>query len=248
MKVKLIGYQEHALELLLYTKDTRLQGSNSLDDIISWPYDKKMEHYAYMKDTIKSSFEFAKYTFELKEVSRGFIQQLTRTRTQNYAQESMRAVDVRDANFYNEGMCEEYDFAVETSVKKYSEMIDGGIQIQDARGVLPIDTLTSIIVGTDLRTMHETAKVRLCYRSQGEYQEVFKRMRDEVAKVHPWAIDMINVACVDSGICCFPRYTECPIQDFTVKVPSTKKLAIQIAWSLNTHQANPVATNGVTMK
>ena len=65
MKVKLIGYQEHALELLLYTKDTRLQGSNSLDDIISWPYDKKMEHYAYMKDTIKSSFEFAKYTFEL---------------------------------------------------------------------------------------------------------------------------------------------------------------------------------------
>ena len=34
MKVKLISYQEHALELLLYTKDTRLQGSNSLDDII----------------------------------------------------------------------------------------------------------------------------------------------------------------------------------------------------------------------
>ena len=72
-----------------------------------------MEHYTYMKDTIKSSFEFAKYTFELKEVSRGFIQQLTRTRTQNYAQESMRAVDVRNANFYNEGMCEEYDLAVE---------------------------------------------------------------------------------------------------------------------------------------
>ena len=125
-------------------------------------------------------------------------------------------------------------------------MINDGINIQDARGVLPTDILTNIIVGTNLRSLHETAKVRLCTRTAGEYQTVFKEMRRLIGEVHPWALDMINVACVDSGVCCFPRYTECPIQEYTVKITDYKKMAIKIAWEQTKHESNPVAKNGVT--
>lgn len=248
MKVNLIDYQPNALEILIYTKNTRLQGKQTLQDIIDWSYEKKIEHFEYMKDTIKSSFEFCRYVFEIKDVSRNFTHQLVRTRTQSYAQESLRAVDVRNHKFLKSGLCDEYDNSVDFAMENYSIMIDEGIPTQDARGVLPSDILTNIIVGTDLRTLHETAKVRLCYRTQGEYQNVFKAMKAEIEKVHPWAVTMINVACVDSGICCFPRYTECPIQDLTVKISDTKKLAIDILWNRIQHEANPVAKNGVTMK
>ena len=246
MKVELIDYQKNALDILLLTKSTRLKGA-SLYDIMKLSEYEKLEHFSYMKDTIKSSFEFTTYIFQITGVSRNFTHQLVRTRTQSYAQESMRAVEKSDAKFYNYGLCDEYDNSVDFALENYSQMIKDGINIQDARGVLPTDTITNIIVGTNLRTLHETAKVRLCTRTAGEYQEVFKAIRNEIAKVHPWALDLINVACVDSGICCFPRYTECPIQEHTVKVSVHKKLAIKIIWDQTNHLANPVAKDGVSM-
>ena len=245
MKIELIDYQVHALELLLLTKSTRLKGA-TLAEIIAMSEYEKLDHYAYMKDTIKSSFEFCHYIFQLSGVSRAFTQQLERTRTQSYAEQSLRAVDVRNSPVYNFGLCDDYDSAVTNSMAAYEKMVDSGIAIQDARGVLPIDITTNIIVGTNLRTLHETAKVRLCYRTQGEYQNVFKEMRRLIGEAHPWALDMINVACVDSGVCCFPRYTECPIQEYTVKISDFKKMAIKIAWENTNHEANPIAKNGVT--
>jgi thymidylate synthase ThyX len=245
MKVELVDYQINALDILLMTKSTRLKGA-TLAEITALPMSEKLNHYSYMKDTIKSSFEFVTYIFNIQGVSRAFTQQLERTRTQSYAEQSLRAVDVRNSPTYNFGLCDDYDIAVTNSMAAYEKMVDAGIPIQDARGVLPIDITTNIIVGTNLRTLHETAKVRLCVRTQGEYQNVFKEMRRLIGEVHPWALDMINVACVDSGICCFPRYTECPIQPTTVHISSFKKLAIKIAWENTNHEANPVAKDGVT--
>jgi thymidylate synthase ThyX len=246
MKVELINYQYNALEILLLTKSTRLKGT-TLEDIMDMSMKEKLEHFEYMKDTIKSSFEFCTYIFGISGVSRAFTQQLERTRTQSYAEQSLRAVDVRSSPTYNFGLCDDYDSAVTNSMAAYEKMVDSGIPIQEARGVLPIDITTNIIVGTNLRTLHETAKVRLCFRTQGEYQEVFKKMKECIRYVHPWAADMLNVACVDSGICCFPRYTECPIQASTVKVSVHKKLAIKILWEQTNHVANPIAKNGVTV-
>ena len=65
MNVKLVNFTQNALETLLYTKNTRLQGQVTFDDIVDWPEEKKMEHFNYMLDTIQSSFEFVDYTFEI---------------------------------------------------------------------------------------------------------------------------------------------------------------------------------------
>ena len=62
-----------------------------------------------------------------------------------------------------------------------------GINAEDARGVLPTNIHTNIVAKFTLRTLHEMAKSRLSPRAQGEYQEVFKLMVEEVVKKHPWA-------------------------------------------------------------
>jgi len=246
MNVQLIDFQGHALEILLLTKSTRLKGA-TLEEILKMPMEEKLNHFEYMKDTIKSSFEFCTYIFKISGVSRAFTQQLERTRTQAYAEQSLRAVDVRNTPVYNFGLCDDYDVAAVFAMGAYERMVDNGIPIQDARGILPIDVTTDIMVRTDLRTLHETAKVRLCTRTAGEYQNVFKEIKRLIGYVHPWAASMLNVACVDSGICCFPRYTECPVQEHTVKIDQFKKKAIEIVWNQTNHIANPVAKNGVTM-
>lgn len=239
MKVTLIDYQPDALELLIFTRATRLKVVKSKQDIYKWTEQQKLDELAKIKGTIKSSWEFVTYIFSIEGVSRNFTHQLVRTRTQSYAQESLRAVDASENGVYNLGLNESYDDAVHTSLACYQEQIEQGVPIQDARGCLPTDILTNILVKTDLRTLHETALTRLCVRTAGEYQDVFKQMKAAVVDVHPWAESFINVACVQTGVCCFPRYIECPIQPYTAIIGQDQKDAIKKVWQHTNHVADP---------
>lgn len=246
MNVEIIDYQPNALSLLIYTKNTRLKGTWSLTDVTNLPMVEKLDHLEYMKKTIQSSFEFINYTFEITGVSRSFTHQLVRTRNAVYAQESMRTVDVRDAGF-NDHDNVAIKLSTEKSIDTYSILIDNGTEVQDARDVLPMGIHTSIIMRTNLRELMHMAEVRLCKRTQGEYQDVFKLMVARIAEVHPYFEDMLQVYCVKHGICCFPNYKECPVQDVLYKVPDTDKIIIKEVWEESDHVANPIAKEGKTM-
>jgi flavin-dependent thymidylate synthase len=252
MNVTLIEFTDHALELLLTTKGTRLTHS---EDPATWSEEKKAEHLAYMLDTIKSSWEFVSYTFKIEGVTRAFTHQLVRTRTGSYAQQAMRVVDARD-----------FEVALPASVKvdtraftiwedtmvevmrSYGDLVDAGVPIQDARGILPTNIETNIMAKFNLRTLSEMAKLRLCTRTQGEYQNVFRSMRDLVLFHHPWAAPFLEVHCVATGACAFPRYgkAECPVydprMDHSTLIEDTRKKF----WSLR-HEAAPVAKDGKAM-
>jgi len=228
-KVELISHTPFALELLLYTKNTRLQGGQTLQDIVNWPEEKKLEHLAYMRGTIKSSWEFVDYVFKISGVTRAFTHQLVRTRTGSYAQESMRTVTPADGVLIPDSLdafdqeCGGYSNAYEAfgrmvgeAMDNYAELVSAGVAPQDARGLLPTNVKTSIIAKFNLRTIHETANLRLCTRTQGEYQDVFRDMRQEIINVHPWAEDFIQVYCVNHMSCMFPHYADCPIKQ---KIP-----------------------------
>lgn len=218
MEVTLLDHNPNALELLLYTKNTRLQGQQSLTDIILWPLEKKMEELAYMKDTIKSSWEFSNYTFEIKGVTRAFTHQLVRTRHGSYAQQAQRVVDVREMGWETPDCGAEtkmFDAYMKEAIDNYANLVDNGVANQDARGVIPTNIHTNIIMGANLRTLHQMAEIRLCYKTQGEYQNVFRKMRECVIEVHPWAEDFLQVFCANHGTCAFPRFTECPVYPFT---------------------------------
>jgi len=252
MNVTLLSHQPDALELLLYTKNTRLRGGVTLDDIKAWPAEKKAEHLAYMLDTIQSSWEFAYYVFEIEGVSRAFTHQFVRTRTGSYAQESQRTVDVRDAGYVTPKMDKNQDLygaIIEDSIYGYADLIEAGVPVQDARGVLPTNICTSIIAGFNLRTLHDMAEKRLCTRTQGEYQDVFRAMRSRVIEVHPWTEPFLQVYCINHGTCCFPRYTECPVQRYTLTGAGQEaaKERVKIEFESLRHEAVPVAKDGRTM-
>jgi flavin-dependent thymidylate synthase len=221
MKVTLISYTPNALELLVGTKTTRMRGKNPGEMDEHELYD----HFSYMLDTIKSPFEFVDYIFEITEVSKNFSHQLVRTRTGAYQQETSRALEVTEtvrpdafaypanvpgetngAYFERSKLAEMFDDAVADANAHYKQLIAAGAALQDARAVLPSNMQTAIKAKFNLRTMSDMAKNRLCVRTQGEYQQAYRLMRAAVLAVHPWADPLLQVACVATGQCAFPRW------------------------------------------
>ena len=291
-KVELVTQTQDALELLIYTKSTRLQGKQTLAEIKAWPMDQKLEHLAYMRDTIKSSWEFVEYTFEIHGVNREFTHQFVRTRDMagiddpafgepdanfgvvSFAQESQRTVNASGNGYVlpttlQDDNREWFELKLDEANQVYAEALTRGEPPQNARALLPTAVATSIIVKASLRTLHHMGEVRLCTRTQGQYQDVFRMMREQVYEVHPWAKGWIEVYCVNNGICCFPRYNKCPIQGplfnpdtglrhdgamttdgvHIVGVPQrpAKRSEILESWQNIRHEATPVAVGGRTM-
>lgn len=253
--VRLLSTTPNAQELLLGTKNTRL---GFADDPAGWSPEKKAEHLAYMRDTIKSSWEFVDYVFEISKVTRAFTHQLVRTRAGAYAQESQRTVDVRqsmvtmpEAVALDETVRPAWIKAIEVAKGTYAAGVDKGIPVQDMRGLLPTNMHTSIVAKFSLRTLHEMAKVRLCVRTQGEYQDVFREMRARVLEVHPWVGEFrfIEVACVSDGTCAFPRYgkTSCQFYRPWMNRDAEKEALHSEFWTAEQQVAVPVAKEGKTM-
>lgn len=196
MKVELINYTQNAAELLIFTKSTRLEMQPGLlQEIMEWPEEKKLQELKYMANTIPSSWEFADFTFCITGVSRAFTHQFVRTRQGSYAQQTMRVLNVsgydyiytKPNNKENEVYISCVDEANKVIRSLYSVMINNGIAIEDARGILPTNISTNIVAKFNLRTLSEMCKSRTGGRTQNEYQQVMNSMADEVIKIYPWA-------------------------------------------------------------
>lgn len=201
MKVELIDYtgvgradQEwHAADVMIFTKQTRLNLSSGLmDEIKAWPIDKKQSELDYMAKTIKSSWEFIDVTFLLSGVSRAVAQQITRTRTASYAMQSMRVTNASELNVVEgkklEGnQLEMYRTAVESSKQSYKELVDAGVSLEDARGILPLNTECNLVCKYNFRSATDLIKARKSLRAQGEYNEIVREMERLIIEVWPWS-------------------------------------------------------------
>ena len=195
MKVKLINATSDAVNLLLFTKNTRLMNDeDAYEKVSQWDDEKKQAELDYMLQTIRSSWEFIDYTFDIRDVTRGFTHQFVRTRQGSYAQQSQRTVDMQGFGYYTPPRISEneharliYNTAMQVINDQYQALRSLDIPAEDARGILPTNIHTNIVAKFNLRTLSEMAKSRLSPRAQGEYQEVFKLMVDEVVKEHSWA-------------------------------------------------------------
>lgn len=103
-QVNLISYTGHgnpdphyAARLLVYTKNTRLtQGEDTRNKVAAMGLEELTEELEYISKTIRSSWEFIDYTFEILNVTRAFTHQLVRTRTGSYAQQAQRVADMSE--------------------------------------------------------------------------------------------------------------------------------------------------------
>lgn len=201
MQVELIDHTGHghfdpmwAAKLLVYTKNTRLeQGANTRKMIFEqWEPEKIAAELDYISKTLRSSWEFVDFVFEITGVTRAFTHQLVRTRTASYAQQAQRVVDLSSfetlepetVHLVDGGdSWQELMRKIEDTYRYYQSK---GVPNQDCRGVLPTNVLTNIMVKMNLRTLADLAGKRDNLRAQGEYVDVFRAMAAEAEKAMPW--------------------------------------------------------------
>lgn len=219
MNVKLIQYTENAREILIFSKRTRHMTSEAkLSDVMSMPEEVKEQEIRYIFSTIGSSWEFISYTFYITNVTRAFTHQLVRHRVGvAFAQQAQRVGTQEDFGYMTPpdiidiGATIIYSRTMTDIQEGYNELLKRNARPQDARGVLPTNIHTNILVKINLRALSDMLTVRLCLRAQGEFQNVARMMQKSVISVHPWTSGVLAPNCLRHGVCKFPRYKDCPI-------------------------------------
>ena len=148
--------------------------------------------------------------FQIENVPRSLTHQLVRTRVgATYHQESLRFTTRADGFDYDIGptvkteeQLEYFESAMEILADTYKHLVDNGVSMEDARGVLPIATLTKVGVKYNFKTLVHTGHVRLCYQSQGHWMKIFKMIKKEISeKISPELASFLQPICEISGRC-----------------------------------------------
>ena len=73
-------------------------------------------------------------------------------------------------------------------------------------------------------------------------------MRELVISVHPWAEPLLQVACVATGQCAFPRHDKekCTFYRPWMDLSSQKEELRKVFWATELTTNNPVAKDGVS--
>ena len=137
--------------------------------------------------------------------NRGFTHELVRHRIASFSQESTRYCNYTKDKFgneitvikpaeVNEGT-KEYDIwkqAMENAEKSYMEMVSNGSKPENARGVLPIDIKTEIVITTNLREWKHILKLRTSPAAHPSMRELMIPLSQELQKRIPVIFDKIT--------------------------------------------------------
>jgi flavin-dependent thymidylate synthase len=184
----------YAANLLLFTKSTRLGlNPNTFLDIVNLSNEEILIKLKEMANTNPGSWEFVHFTFLIEGVTRSFTHQLVRTRQASYAQQSLRVVEMKDFTYGTGPSIENnhlvkgaYDNTMNNSFQCYKHLIESGVNIEDARGVLPINIHTNICMSINMRNFITLTRKRTSLRVQKEYRDVMDAMVIQIEDVYPW--------------------------------------------------------------
>lgn len=232
MNVELISYTDKAKELLIFSKKTRITMSGkAFEEVCAMSDEEKGKELKYVFGTIGSSWEFVDYTFMISDVTRAYTHQQVRSRVGvSFAQQAQRVVDMSNFEYLATGECigdPDYHETMALIKEGYAKIIRKGTNPQDARGVLPTNIYTNILMKINLRALSNLLNIRMCFKAQGEYQKVARDMRRIVMEIHPWAEPILQVHCAQYGNCAFPNFTDCPVRPL---IPVPDLVAIRELW------------------
>lgn len=205
MRVVLVDYtganhkrpDRYAAAQIIFAKSTRLEMQPDLfNEILNWSDERMEKELEYIANTIPSSWEFVHYNFLITGVTRAFTHQFVRTRTASFAQQTMRVLNVSSGpgwDYYTGPSIEEgsrngevYDRCMALIGATYNDLVASGVKVEDARGVLPTNIKTNILVSMNMRTLVEMIRKRSSPRTQGEYRDVLELIKEVSFSVHPW--------------------------------------------------------------
>lgn len=133
----------------------------------------------------ESVLEHASFTFDVKNVSRALLAQLTRHRLASYTVESQRYVDYtkeplryilpKAIELKGPEAVEIFDDFMKTCANKYAELIEMGFKPEDARSVLPQATACDLVFTMNARELRHACDLRIDSHAQDEIRQLFKR-------------------------------------------------------------------------
>lgn len=189
-----------------------------------------LEDFNPSKTKLIGVLEFCQFVFQVENVPRAFTHQLVRHRTCSFSQESLRFTMRNDGSFGYDvgpsilaakpetGVRVLYEEIMGEAREGYDKLISAGVAPEDARGVLPINTMTKIGFQIDFRTLLGIGEVRECYQSQGHWKPIMRQIKQELRdKVEGGNIlaDWLVCACDRTGKCEFKSTWDrkCPKED-----------------------------------
>jgi flavin-dependent thymidylate synthase len=181
----------YAAKLLAYTKNTRLKMTpEGFDAFMNKSEEEIRKEIDYMSTTIASSLEFADVTFLIQDVSRACAQQITRTRNASYQMQSQRVTDMSEVGVVMPETVKNknvYAASVRGVLEAYKTSVGIGESLEDARGLLPMNTCCNLMAKYNLRSVVDLLRARDSMRVQGEYRDIAVQMKAEILKVWPWS-------------------------------------------------------------
>lgn len=166
----------------------------------SFEKDKLNNRADFVKGLIKSGhetpLEFASATFDIKGISRICQNQLVRHRHASFCVMSERYVDVSKMEFtYPYDILKQYQGLVEyveDAKRIYKEMLNNGIDKQDARFLLPQGINTNVCMNMNFRALRHFLKLRLDKNAQWEIRQVAMEVYDICKERWNWLVEDLN--------------------------------------------------------
>jgi flavin-dependent thymidylate synthase len=179
------------------------------------------------KTHLKAPLEAIDLHFMVENVTRAWTHQAVRQRTAVYAQESLRfAVKEEIAARPGPLIADDpeasvvWDVATKMLWEAYKNLIANGIPAEEARGLLPHDTLTRMNYKTNLRNLAEHLGNRLCTQAQFEWRMVGAQIKQAIIEYvppypdyqeqHTWQFEMIGNSPMFRPVCF--SMGKCPFQ------------------------------------
>ena len=176
--------------------------------------DKEIDNLVkYLKESGHTSvLEHVKFTFAIDEISRACSHQLVRHRIASYSQASQRYVnlisDFSTDNYVtppkikkNKVAYGKYEGILSDIQNAYNELVDLGIEAEDARFVLPNATKTRIVVTMNCVALLHFFSLRSCSLAQWEIRDLSDKMLKICKNKLPVVFENAGSRCVSLGYC-----------------------------------------------
>lgn len=138
-----------------------------------------------------SVFEHAFYTFYIEGITRACLGQLTRHRHASFTVRSQRYCDESDMRMVIpekiaiSSYAKEFDKIALANKALYEEMIEDGINREDARAILPQASTTDLYITLNLRELIHIYNLRTSEGAQQEINHLLHYMIDELLDLEP---------------------------------------------------------------
>ena len=187
MKVTLMEAPNDALFLISACARTCYQ-SEDKDEIAT--------REAFAKGLIKrkhfTPLEFCWTIWDIRDISRVCLAQLTRHRIATYCVQSHRYTNALQNGVIEPISVLKIDDSIHDLIKdcqkKYEQLVKNGVPREDARYILPMGTTCNLKMGMNFHALRNFLALRLDKHAQWEIRELAKTIRDTCNDRWPWLV------------------------------------------------------------